>query len=69
VEMVSNTSTVTLRVIGGDKKEVSNLRQQNMVTSPKGLGREEDYAGEGQKHIQNTDPSSPQIGRPRKTRP
>jgi hypothetical protein len=27
VEAVSNTSTVTLRVVGSDEKEVSNLRQ------------------------------------------
>jgi hypothetical protein len=27
VEAGSNTSTVTLRVVGGDEKEVSNLRQ------------------------------------------
>jgi hypothetical protein len=27
VEEGSNTSTVTLRVVGGDEKEVSNLRQ------------------------------------------
>jgi hypothetical protein len=45
VEAGSNTSTATLRVVGGDEKEVSNLRQQNMVTSPKGLGPKKDYAG------------------------
>jgi hypothetical protein len=27
VEAWSNTSTMTLRVVGGDEKEVSNLRQ------------------------------------------
>jgi hypothetical protein len=27
VEAGSNTSTVTLRVVGGDEKEASNLRQ------------------------------------------
>jgi hypothetical protein len=27
VEAGSNTSTVALRVVGGDEKEVSNLRQ------------------------------------------
>jgi hypothetical protein len=40
-----------------------------MVTSPKGLGPEKDYAGEGQQHIQKTDLSSRQRGRPTKTRP
>jgi hypothetical protein len=28
-----------------------------MITSPKGLGFEKDYAGEGQQHIQKTVPS------------
>jgi hypothetical protein len=37
-----------------------------MVTSPRGLGPEEEYAGEGHQHIQKTDPSSSQRGRPRK---
>jgi hypothetical protein len=27
-----------------------------MITSPKGLEPEKDYAGEGQQHIQKTDP-------------
>jgi hypothetical protein len=40
-----------------------------MVTIPKGLGAERDYAGEGQQHIKKTDPSSCQRGRPTKTRP
>jgi hypothetical protein len=35
-----------------------------MVASTKGLGREKDFAGEGQQHIQKTDPSSRQKGRP-----
>jgi hypothetical protein len=35
----------------------------------KGLGPEKDYTGEGQQHIQKTDLSSRQRGRPRKTRP
>jgi hypothetical protein len=34
-----------------------------MVTSPKGLGPKEDYAGDDQQHIQKTDPSSRQSGR------
>jgi hypothetical protein len=45
VEAESNTSTVTLRVVGGDEKEVSNLRQYNTVASRKGLGPEKDCAG------------------------
>jgi hypothetical protein len=39
-----------------------------VVTSLKGLGSEKDYAGEGQQHIQKTDPSSRQRGRSRKTK-
>jgi hypothetical protein len=46
------------------KREVSNLRQQNMVTSPKGLGPKNDCAGKGQQHIQKADPSSHQRGHP-----
>jgi hypothetical protein len=34
-----------------------------MVTSPKGVGSDKDYAGEGQQHIQKTNPSSRQKGR------
>jgi hypothetical protein len=37
--------------------------------SPKGLGPEKDYAGEGQQHIQKTDQSFHQRGHPTKTRP
>jgi hypothetical protein len=48
VEAGMNTSTVTLRVVGGDEKEVSNLREQKIVTSAKGLGPEKDYTGEDQ---------------------
>jgi hypothetical protein len=33
-----------------------------MVTSSKGLGPEKEYAGEGQPHKQQTDPSSRQRG-------
>jgi hypothetical protein len=36
-----------------------------MVASPKGLGPKKDCAGKGQ-HIQNTDPSTRQRGRPTK---
>jgi hypothetical protein len=47
VEAESNASTVTLRVVGGDEKGVSDLRQENIVSSPMGLGPENDCAGEG----------------------
>jgi hypothetical protein len=39
-----------------------------MVTSPEGLGPEKDYAGKSQQHIQKTDPSSRQRGRPTKNK-
>jgi hypothetical protein len=39
-----------------------------MITSPKGLGTEEDYAGEGQQLIQKTDPSSGQRKAPQKNK-
>jgi hypothetical protein len=39
-----------------------------MVASPKGLGPKKDCAGKGQSHIQKTDPSSRQRGRPMETR-
>jgi hypothetical protein len=51
VEAGSNTSSVALRVVGGDKREVPNLRQQNMVASPTGLGPENYCAGEGQQQL------------------
>jgi hypothetical protein len=46
----------------------SNLRQYNMVASPKGLGPDKDCSGTGQQHIQKTDPSSRQRGRPTKNK-
>jgi hypothetical protein len=38
-----------------------------MVARPKGLGPEKDCAGNGQQHIQKTDPTSRQRGRPTRT--
>lgn len=40
------SQTVALRVGG-----VSDLRQQNVVMSPAGLGTENDYAGEDQQQL------------------
>jgi hypothetical protein len=37
-----------------------------MVMSPNGFGPKKDYAGECQQHIQKTEPSSRQRGRPQK---
>jgi hypothetical protein len=69
VEAGSNTSTVILRVVGGDEKgslksETVKYGRKSQVTRIR-----EDYAGKGQRHIQKTDPSSRQRGHPIKTRP
>jgi hypothetical protein len=42
--------------------------ERNTVAIPKGLGPEKDCAGKGQHHIQKTDPSSRQRGRPTKNK-
>jgi hypothetical protein len=64
VEAGSNTSTVTLRVIGGDEK--GSLKSETVKYSRKSQGTrtEKDCAGKGQRHIQKTDLSSCQRGRP-----
>jgi hypothetical protein len=64
VEAGSNTSTVTLRVAGGDEK--GSLKSETVKYGRKSLGTttEKDCAGKGQRHIQQTDPSSRQRGRP-----
>jgi hypothetical protein len=64
VEAGSNTSTVTLRVVGGDEK--GSLKSETVIYGRKSLGTttEKDCAGKGQRHIQKTDPSSRQRGRP-----
>jgi hypothetical protein len=50
VEAAPNTSTVVLRVVGGDEKG-SLMRQKNMVMCPTGLGPENDCAGEDQQQL------------------
>jgi hypothetical protein len=68
VEAGSNTSTVTLRVVGGDEKGSLKSETVKYGRSPNGLGPEKDCAGKGQRHIQKTDPSSHQRGRPTESR-
>jgi hypothetical protein len=51
VEAGSNTSTVTLRVVGGDEKRSLKSETVKLVMSPKGLESENDYPGEDQQHI------------------
>jgi hypothetical protein len=67
VEVGSNTSTLTLRVVGGDEK--GSLKSETVKYGPKGLGPENICAGKGQLHIQKTNPTSRQRGRPTRTRP
>jgi hypothetical protein len=65
VEAGSNTSTVTLQgVVGGDEK--GSLKSETVKYGRKSQGTmtEKDCAGKGQRHIQKTDPSSRQRGRP-----
>jgi hypothetical protein len=66
VEVASNTSTVTLRVVGGDENGSLESETVKYGHESKGLGPEKHYSGEGHQHIQKTDPSSRQRGRPRK---
>jgi hypothetical protein len=51
VEAGSNTSNVTLRVVGGDEKESLKSETVKYGQSPKGLGPEKDCAGVGQQRI------------------
>jgi hypothetical protein len=52
VEAVSNTSTVTLRVVGDDeKKRLESETVKYMVASPKELGSEIHCAGEVQQQV------------------
>jgi hypothetical protein len=49
VEAGSNTSTVALRVVGGD--ENGSLESETVKYGPMGLGPENDCAGEGQQQL------------------
>jgi hypothetical protein len=63
VEAGSNTSTVTLRVVGGDKK--GSLKSGRVkYDESQGNRTRENHAGEVQQHIQKTDSSSRQRGSP-----
>jgi hypothetical protein len=59
VKAGSNTSTVTLRVVGGDEK--GSLKSETVK-----YGRESQRLRWQGPHIQKTDPSSRQRGRPTK---
>jgi hypothetical protein len=64
VEAGLNTSTVTLRVVGGD--EMGSLKSDTVKYGRKSQGTR--TRERGQQHIQKTDPSFCQRGRPTKTR-
>jgi hypothetical protein len=51
VEAGSNTSTVTLRVVGGDKKGSLKSERVKYGREPTELGLENEYAGEGQQQL------------------
>jgi hypothetical protein len=51
VEAGSNTSTVTLRVVGGDEKGSLKSESVKYGHESQGIGPEKDHAGEGQQHI------------------
>jgi hypothetical protein len=69
LEADSNTSTVTLLVVGGDEKESLKSEKVKYGYKFQGTWTRERLPGEGQQHIQKTDSSSRQRGRPTKTRP
>jgi hypothetical protein len=68
VEEGSNTSTVTLRIVGGDKEGSLKSETVKYSCEPNGLGPEKAYIGEGQ-HMQKTNPSSRQRGSQTKRTP
>jgi hypothetical protein len=62
VEAGSNTSTVTLRVVGGDKRGSLKSETVKYGRKPQGTRTRERLRWQGQQHIQKTDPSSRQRG-------
>jgi hypothetical protein len=69
VEAGSNTSTVTLRVVGGEEKESLKTETVKYDHESQGTRTRERLPGEGHQRIYKTDPSCRQSGRPTKTRP
>jgi hypothetical protein len=69
VEAGSNTSTVTLGVVRGDEKGSLKTETVKYGDESQGTRTRDRLPGEGQQHIQKTDPSSRQRGPPTKTRP
>jgi hypothetical protein len=69
VEAGSNTSTVTLWVVGVDEKGSLKSERVKYGHESQETRTWERLPGEGQEHIQMTDSSSRQTGRPTETRP
>jgi hypothetical protein len=69
VEVGLNTSTVTLRVVGGDEKGSLKCETEKYGLKSQRTRTRERLRWQGQQHIQRTDPSSRQRGRPTRTRP
>jgi hypothetical protein len=66
VEAGSNTSTVTLRVVGGDEKGSLKSETGNTVASPKRLGPEKDCAGKASRTYKRQTRPLVREGAPRK---
>jgi hypothetical protein len=67
VEAGSDTSTVTLRVVGGDER--GSLKSETVKNGHDGTRTRERLRWRGPAAYTKTDPSSRQRGRPTKTRP
>jgi hypothetical protein len=59
------TSTVTLRIVGGDEKESFKSETVKYGRKSQGTTTEKDCAGKGQRHIQKTDRPLVREGVPR----
>jgi hypothetical protein len=68
VEAGSNTSTMTLRVVGGDEKRSLKCETVKYGLKSQGTRTRERLRWQGQQHIQKTDPTPCQRGRPTRTR-
>jgi hypothetical protein len=69
VEAGSNTSTVTLRVVVGDEKGGLESETLKYGRESQETRTRERLRWQCQQHVQKTDPSSRQRGRPRETIP
>jgi hypothetical protein len=68
VEVGSNTSTMTLRVVGGNEEGSLKSETAKYSRESQGTRIQERCAGKCQQHVQKTDPSYCQRGRPTKNK-